>query len=127
MKRILNNQKGFVFVDALIGMVILAVALTALALAYRQASITTVAARDYNNAVFLAQQAAEMLKENDGKTAATADWAQADKTTTINNVEYTVATTRGTVLNSLQPVTITVSWLNHPNGVSITNYYYLNP
>jgi len=126
MRPFLKSQKGFIFIDALVGMVILSVALTALAVAYRQTTITTVAARDYNNAVYLAQQAAEKLKENDGKKAVDAIWTIANTTTTINKVPYVVATTMADV-NSLKQATITVSWLNNSKSISIVSYYYLSP
>ena len=129
MKKILKGQKGFIFIDALVGMVILTVALTALAVAYRQATITTVAAREYNNAVYLAQETAEKLKVNDGKKATTveaADWTQFDTSTTINNVEYRVKTNT-TDVNSLKQTKITVSWPKNTTGISIVSYYYLSP
>lgn len=129
MRFLKKNEKGFIFIDALIGMVILTIALTALAVAYRQLTVTTVAARDYNNAVYLAQQAAETLKINDGKkeNEETEEmWTIADKTTTIDKVSYEV-TTQIADVNSLKQATITVSWLNHSKSISIVSYYYLIP
>ena len=126
MRTFFKSQKGFILIDALVGMVILSVALMALAVAYRQATITTVTARNYNNAVYIAQQTAEKLKENDGKKAVDANWTIANTPTTINNVAYVVETTIADV-NLLKQATITVSWFNNTKNISIVNYYYLHP
>jgi len=123
----LKSQKGFIFIDALVGMVILSVALLALAAAYRQATITTVAAREYNNAVYVAQQAAEELKRNDGRTTGNADWTIANGTETINNVPYTVNVPPPLIENLVAKANITVSWPENNTGISITSYYYLSP
>ena len=120
MRSFLKSQTGFIFIDALVGMVILSVALTALAVAYRQTTITTVAAKDYNNAVYLAQQSAEELKKNDGQKVENANW-------TISGVKYTIKTPAPTNTELLKQVTINVSWPKNTTGINITSYYYLIP
>lgn len=128
MRPFFNSQKGFIFIDALVGMVILSVALMALAVAYRQSTITTVMARNYNNGVYLAQQAAEELKKNDGQT--TFDSTIKNPNVTINNLEYSITPNilpASTTL--LKQVTISVSWPNNTNSppVELVSYYYLMP
>ena len=56
----LNN--GFALIDVLLGTAILSVALMALAFAWRQSTVTTVSARNYNQATYYAQQALEELR-----------------------------------------------------------------
>ena len=127
MRPFFKSQKGFIFIDALVGMIILSVALTALAVAYRQTTITTVAARDYNNAVYLAQQAAEELKKNDGRQVGNADWTITNTISTINGVRYTINIPAPTNIELLKPVTIGVSWPENTTGINITSYYYFIP
>ena len=68
-----RNRKsaGFALVDIILGIAILSVALVGIAFAYRQSTVTTVVARNYNQATYYAQQALEKLKVNDGKTTTT--------------------------------------------------------
>ena len=68
-----RNKKsaGFALVDIILGIAILSVALVGIAFAYRQSTVTTVVARNYNQATYYAQQALEKLKVNDGKTTTT--------------------------------------------------------
>ena len=57
-----RNRKsaGFALVDIILGIAILSVALVGIAFAYRQSTVTTVVARNYNQATYYAQQALEM-------------------------------------------------------------------
>ena len=128
MRILLKNQKGFIFIDALVGMVIFTVALMALAVAYRQVTITTMTARNYNNAVYLAQAAVEELKKNDGQTIF--DNTLINPKIIINNLEFTIIPT---ILSSsttlLRKVEVSVSWSNNTNSppVTLVSYYYLKP
>lgn len=63
MLRRLKNQRGWVLIDCLTAAVIVAVALTALAGAYRQTVIASASATNYTRAVYLAQQALEVRKQ----------------------------------------------------------------
>ena len=56
--------------DILIGATIISVAWLGIAFAWRQSTLTTVSARNYNQATYYAQQALEQLKIYDGKTVA---------------------------------------------------------
>ena len=61
-----RKSSGFALVDIILGIAILSVALVGIAFAYRQSTVTTVVARNYNQATYYAQQALEKLKVNDG-------------------------------------------------------------
>lgn len=56
-----QSQRGWVYVDALIGMVILAVAMTAILLAYSRATSSASYSKSYNQAVLLAQSQLELI------------------------------------------------------------------
>lgn len=134
-------------VDIIIGIAILSVGLVGIAFAYRQSTVTTISARNYNQATYYAQQALEKLKVNDGKTSATlaVPWVA---TTTVNPSgtmpEFTIATTlfqsgdspeydglSSDIKNKLIPVKATVTWQelggtgNSVRTVSVVSYYYL--
>lgn len=124
-----KNPKGWILIDALIGMVILSVALMALAAVYGQAVKTTAADKNYNYAVYLAQQTLEDLKTQDG-TAAIILPADSD-VTRDNNMTFHVKTRTISVSETLNakivPVQVTVSWTEAgqlSKQVQMVSYYY---
>lgn len=139
----MNKQGGFALIDMLIGLTILTVALLGIAFAFRQSTVTTVSARNYNQATYYAQQALERLKVNDGQ--ATGTWVG---TTTIPASgampAFTLTTAvlatgdapeydalDSTVKAKLVPVRATVTWqepiggATAPRTVQVASYYYL--
>ena len=155
IQRVLNKRKGFALLDVLLGTAIITIALLGIAFAYRQSTVTTVAARNYNQATYYAQQALELLKVNDGKTiAVTPDsiWTQPNfpQIFTTNTIpvngeipasgtmpKFTVKTVLLTAVqvteasSMLKPVKATVEWDENvgagttKRSVSIVSYYYL--
>ena len=146
--RVFNTHNGFAMIDVLVGITIITIALLGIALAYRQSTVTTVSARNYNQATYYAQQALEQLKVHDGKTAASVPvttWA-----TNANIVKsgampaFTLTTavlaagdapeydglSQG-VRDKLIPVRATVTWQETSGGgntnrsVVVIGYYYL--
>jgi len=146
--KVLNKRNGFALLDVLLGTAIITIALLGIAFAYRQSTVTTVAARNYNQATYYAQQALEQLKVHDGKTAASVPvttWA-----TNANIVKsgampaFTLTTavlaagdapeydglSQG-VRDKLIPVRATVTWQETSGGgntnrsVVVIGYYYL--
>jgi type II secretory pathway pseudopilin PulG len=142
-----KSSAGFALVDIIIGIAILSVALVGIAFAWRQSTVTTISARNYNQATYYAQQALEILKVNDGRTSATlaVPWAA---TTNIAQSgvmpAFTVATAVLTAGEAPEydalsadtraktvPVRATVTW-QESGGASVANrtltvvsYYYL--
>ena len=57
--------------DILISVAIISIALVGISLAFRQSTVTTVSARNSNQATLYAQQALEQLKVYDGQTSGT--------------------------------------------------------
>lgn len=133
MKSLLNSQKGWVFIDALIGMVILSVALTVILMAFTQNTKTTSATKNYNEAVIIAQQTLEELKLQDGVTTTSNVFITAPPDILRNGVSFSIITSSQTVSetldNKLIPIRATVTWTepttNHAMQVQIVNYYYL--
>lgn len=130
-----RGQKGFILIDSLVGIIILTVALLAILLTYRQATITAVSARNYNNAVYLAQQTVEELKKNNGKTEFD---PFVESPVTIKGIQYTIKLTQLTITEvqantNLRQYKVTVAWderINSkvvPRDVQLVDYYYSAP
>lgn len=137
-----GNERGWVLIDALIGLVIVSIALTALAMAYRQSAVVTVSASNQARAVYVAQQAVEELKPNDNNTKS-ADWPgaiPAPYDVTVNNVTFrvTYSTESVTEVNGIvntavreriKPLRVTVSWTEPASGtaasIQTVGYYYM--
>ncbi len=142
-----KNKAGFALLDVLLGIAIISIALVGIAFAWRQSTVTTVSARNYNQATYYAQQALEQLKVNDGKTSATlvVPWAA---TSTVNPSgvmpAFTIATTlfqvgdspeydglSSAIKDKLIPVKATVTWQESggagvsPRTLIVVCYYYL--
>ena len=141
--RVFNTHSGFAMLDVLLGITIITIALLGIAFAYRQSSVTTVSARNYNQATYYAQQVLEQLKVNDGQAAAI--WVT---NTTIDATgampTFTIATTvlaageapeydglDATIRAKLVPVRATVTWREMSGvaaidrSVAAITYYYL--
>ena len=140
-----NRQAGFALIDALLGMTILTVALLGIAFAFRQSTVTTVSARNYNQATYYAQQALEQLKVFDDKDSGT--WEKDPVIIPANGVmpafqleTKQIAATEmpadytslpETIKAKLIPVRATVTWQETIGGtlttrtVQVSSYYYL--
>ena len=137
-----RNKKsaGFALVDIILGIAILSVALVGIAFAYRQSTVTTVVARNYNQATYYAQQALENLKVNDGKTSASVPdttWNQPYTVVSATGLlpvfsvktELLLTVTEVQALSTLKPVQVTVKWQEPGDAtertISVVGYYYL--
>ena len=138
-----SKSAGFALVDILLGIAILSVALVGIAFAWRQSTVTTVSARNYNQATFYAQQALENLKVNDGKTSATlaVSWAGSQSIPQTGSMPAFTITTAvlatgeapeydalsSAVRAKLVPVKATVSWVEggSARSVVVIGYYFL--
>ena len=140
-----RNRKsaGFALVDIILGIAILSVALVGIAFAWRQSTVTTISARNYNQATYYAQQALEQLKIHDGKTVTPTDieitfakgysdvspsgslpvFQGKTELLTVTEVQY--------LSTKLVPVRATVQWQesggsgNSTRTISVVGYYYL--
>jgi Tfp pilus assembly protein PilV len=139
----IDNRNGFAFMDVLLGIAIITLAFLGVAFAYRQSTVTTVSARNYNQATYYAQQALEQLKVNDG--AASATWTTNTAVAATGAMPaFTIATAvlaagsapeydalDATVRAKLIPVRATVTWRELSGAAAIDRtvtaitYYYL--
>lgn len=132
MQQYLNNQRAWVLIDAMIAVVIVSIALTALAMAFRQSTDVSTTSTNYVQAVYIAQQQLEQLKQYDGAAAANNPF------NATNLAERTVQSPGGVpynvsfgLLNSgatnLVSVQVTVKWTDagRSNQVQLGSYYYL--
>ena len=133
--RVGRGEKGFILMDSLVGILILTVALLAILLTYSQATITAVSAKNYNNAVYLAQQTVEELKKNNGKTEFD---PFVESPVTIKGIQYKINLTRLTITEveantNLRQYKVIVAWdekINSkvvPRSVELVDYYYSAP
>lgn len=133
-----RNQDGWIFIDALVGMIIVATALTALLLMYTQATKGTTNNRNYNNAIYVAQRSLEDIKQYEGTSTIKALPTNVidPPTTTVDGVTYTVHIGSLTVSDSLDthinPYQATVSWTDTTispavtRSINVAAYYYSN-
>lgn len=134
----LRDRRGWVLIDALIGMVIVALALTALAMAYRQTAVVSTSATNYVRAVYIAQEVLDELKPLvDGTPSAALPDIPAHPDVQVENVTYQIqysppaATTDrlGQSILNLYTIRATVSWVEggRQMQVAVSSYYYLSP
>lgn len=121
-----NSRRGWVLVEALIGMTILVVGLLAILASYTQTTKTSTFSDNTTQATYIAQQELEKLKRDFDATTTTPDVAKCSTKNGIFTIKCTLAT--GTApfsdLNII-PVSAKVSW-NNPNegSITVTTYYF---
>jgi Tfp pilus assembly protein PilV len=125
MDKLVKSQKGWLLIDSLIALVILSTAIVALISAYTAAIKTTNAATARAQATYLAQQAVETLKLQDGGKSFNATVVDGVLSPS-NGITYTV---KGTALpvavTNLIPYQVTVSWLGL--NLTMSGYCYVVP
>lgn len=127
-----NNQRGWVLIDSLLGVLIISVACTAVMLAYTQSTKATGLAANRAMAISMAQRILEGFKSYDGGTTT--------PPTTIDPLDpkynfdpnYKIEISKPTVSaisgnSKIIPVQVTVSWpaSNPTNSIQMVSYYYL--
>lgn len=132
-----KKQPGWILIDVIITTFIVAVALTALAMAFRQSTIAGTAAQNYNQAVYIAQDTLEYLKKNDGKSsAASLDWNPKEKTIKSSSgftfqVDVKSPPTEVSGNSLIKVCQVTVTWKDSASSsdrsVDMIGYYYLIP
>ncbi len=133
MFKYIRNQSGWILIDSLLGMVIIATALCALMAAYTQSTHASVDSNTNTYATYLAQRELERLKQYDGKAAIN---ITPQSTVTNGSIQYTIITEEEPVttvtstigLNTfLRPVQVTVNWQEggQTKHLSMMGYYYL--
>ena len=129
-------QEGWTIIDALIAILVIVVALTTLLSAYIQGEKNTIANRNYNNAVYIAQQSLEELKQYDGK-AQMKTISPTPTTTPMDGVVYSIQIASATVVSEnldsrIYPFQVTVSWPDNTvkpatnRSIKVASFYYSN-
>lgn len=128
----LKQQQGWLLMDSLIAIIIILVALTAILGLYTQTSSNNTANRNYNTAVYLAQDCLENLKKYE-KTSTIANLPTGDThppDVSKNGVTYTIVISPVTPADNLDgtmyPYQATVSWTEKSGNrqISLVSYYY---
>ena len=139
MNKLANSHHGWILVDSLIGVTIVVTALLAIMVLYLQITSSTVAAKDYQNATYIAQQQLDNLRQYDGTVtlnACPAIASPADQT--VENVSYKIAFSARANITFTEPLSakvcpyqVSVSWDDPkkpgtPRSIQVVNYYYSN-
>lgn len=133
--KLTKSQEGWILVDSLLGVIILSTAVIALLLAFTQTTKGTVASTNRTQATYLAQQALENLKAQDGGTQIIPPVIPpVDKYTIVIDSPPVSAITSDTnsLRTYLKPYRVTVSWSDISGGpvnksIQMAGYYYVNP
>ena len=123
----LNNHKGFALVDALVGITVLSVGLTAILFAYTQTTKSTFYSTNYTQAMYIAQTSLEKLKSADLTTDAPV--LPGETKTGIYTIRYEIDTTTtlpitlDSTKGTITPVKVVVTW---KDGTVEMHSYYLS-
>ena len=143
----MKKKNGWILPDAMIGVAITVTALVAIIALYTQVTNSTVVARDYQNATYIAQQQLETLRQYDGTSQIknlTTDITDPPNQT-IDHVLFAIAirslkssiapsvspsVTMGETLNDrIVPYQVNVTWVDSKGStqsLKAVNYYYSN-
>lgn len=121
-----RDQRGWLLVDSVIGMLFLTIAIFAIGLAFIQISKLTTKYNNYNQALFLAEGALENLKIQDNKTSI--NIPSPYKINSSNKVSYDIEVIQkefNGLDSNIVPLEVTVKWSesNTERTISIVNYY----
>lgn len=124
----LRDQRGWLLVDSVIGMLFLTIAIFAIGLAFMQITKLTTKYSNYNQAVFLAEGALEKLKIQDNE--ASIEIPLPYKIISSNKVSYDIDVHKKTINgldSNIVPLEVFVTWSESnttSTTISIVNYYY---
>lgn len=136
--KFIKSQRGWIFMDSVFGMVLLSIAIIALVFACTQSIKSTAAASNRTQATYIAQQALEKLKAQDGKEAIDISVVQSPITAS-NKIVYTIVPEELSVLEiatdthelgkNLKPYKVTVRWPERggENTLIMVGYCYVLP
>lgn len=124
-----QSKKGFVLLDALIGVTILSIAICAMALMYMQTTKTIANSAGRTKATYLAQQTLDLLKAQDGNQTITDPvHDSADGyTVEIKTLSVSAIAADAVIKTYLIPKQVTVTWTEsgQQNSVKMIGYNYV--
>lgn len=119
-----SSRRGWVFIDALIGITILSLGIIAVIIALTHNTKEVAFTSNHTKATYLAQQKLEELKKYDGSTISPV-LSEVTETSGIFSITYAAPTVTLPVSN-VTPVQVTVTWTEEgkTNTVNLDAYYY---
>jgi Tfp pilus assembly protein PilV len=116
-----SSEQGFGMIDTLVATVLLGIAVVAMLAGFTYASMSTRENRERIQAIMLAQETLENLKQNDGKK--NANWI----VTSPPGYSVSVSNGKANDLDKLQAVTVKVAWqeAGKKRSLSMVEYIYL--
>lgn len=130
-----TNRQGFMLVDGLIAVLIVAIGLIAISMTFTQATGVSIMSSDKTKATYLAKESLEYFKKYDGSltlvTQAIVDQAitYSDFPTVPNSFSRTISATQPSNSNAkLIKLNVVVTWTDSNSGkednVTLNSYYY---
>lgn len=130
-----KDSQGFMLVDALIAVLIVAIGLVAISLAFTKATGASIMSSDKTKATYLAKESLEYFKKYDGSSTPV---TQTIVDQAINNSDFPKvsgnfsrsisATQPGNSNNKLIKLNVVVTWTDSKSGgedkVALNSYYY---
>ncbi|MHC1717695.1 MAG: hypothetical protein AB9883_03460 [Acidaminococcaceae bacterium] len=119
-----SSRRGWVFIDALLGITILALGIIAVIIALTHNTKEVSFTNNHTKATYLAQQKLEQLKKYDGGTTVPV-LPEEVEISGIFKISYAAAT-KTLPVNNVTPVQVTVTWTEEgkTNTVDLGAYYY---
>lgn len=118
------RRRGWVFIDALLGITILALGIIGVIIALTHNTKEVAFASNHTKATYLAQQKLEELKKYDGGTVAPVLPEETETSGTFS-ISYAIPAVTLPVSN-VTPVQVTVTWIEdgQKSSVNLSAYYY---
>jgi len=140
IKNVLNfkkitDRRGFMLVDGLIAVLIVAIGLVAIILTFTKATGVSIMSSDKTKATYLAKESLEYFKKYDGGTTPVTqaivnqDIAKNDFPTVPGGFSRTISATQPNNANTkLRQLNVVVTWTDSNSGqtdnVTLNSYYY---
>ena len=131
----LTDKRGFMLVDGMVAVLIVAIGLVALALTFTKATGVSIMSSDKTKATYLAKESLEYFKKYDGGTTPVTqtmvdnDVKQTDFPAVTSGFSRTILASQPDNLNAkLRKLNVVVTWTDSNSGqqdsVTLNSYYY---
>ena len=131
----LKENQGFMLVDGMIAVLIVAIGLVAISLAFTKATGASIMSSDKTQATYLAKESLEYFKKYDGSATPVTqaivdqDIAKNDFPTVPGGFSRTISATQPNNANTkLRQLNVVVTWTDSNSGqtdnVTLNSYYY---
>ena len=131
----LTDKRGFMLVDGMVAVLIVAIGLVALALTFTKATGVSIMSSDKTKATYLAKESLEYFKKYDGGTTPVTqtmvdnDVKQTDFPAVTSGFSRTISASQPNTSNAkLRELNVVVTWTDSNSGeldsVTLNSYYY---